>query len=183
MKVLNTDIPGVFVIQPVVFSDDRGYFFESYQEEKYFNTIKAANFVQDNISRSVRNTIRGLHYQVGAYAQGKLCQVLYGRALDIAVDIRHGSPYFGKHVSFELSDENKNQLYIPPGFAHGFSVLSETAIFSYRCTQYYNKDSERTLLYNDPELHVDWKIEQPILSVKDQEGTLLKNLGSDFVYA
>lgn len=166
-----------------MFSDDRGYFFESYQEEKYLKSIKAAVFVQDNISRSVRNTIRGLHYQVGSYAQGKLCQVLVGRVLDIAVDIRRGSPYFGKHVSFELSDENKNQLYIPPGFAHGFCVLSEVAIFSYKCTQYYSKGSERTLVYNDPDLHIDWKIEQPIVSDKDLQGALFKNLGNDFVYS
>ena len=105
MKVIRSDIPGIFVIQPVVFSDDRGYFFESYQQEKYSNTIKAVNFVQDNVSRSVRNTIRGFHFQVGEYAQGKLCQVLFGRVLDVAVDLRHGSPFFGKHVSFELSDE------------------------------------------------------------------------------
>lgn len=183
MKVIIADIPGISVIQPVVFSDERGYFFESYQKEKYFNNIRVANFVQDNVSRSVRNTIRGLHFQVGEHAQGKLCQVLFGRVLDVAVDIRRGSPHFGKHVFFELSDENKNQLYIPPGFAHGFCVLSEVAIFSYKCTRSYNKDSERTLLYSDPDLHIDWKIEQPIVSDKDRQGTLLKNLGSDFVYA
>ncbi len=135
MKVITADIPGIIVVQPLVFSDDRGYFFESYQEEKYLQSIKAASFVQDNISRSVRHTIRGLHYQVGSYAQGKLCQVLLGRVLDIAVDLRQGSPFFGKHVSVELSDENKNQLYIPIGFAHGFCVLSDEAIFSYKCTR------------------------------------------------
>ena len=182
MKVLNAAIPGILVITPVFFSDNRGYFFESYHHDKYFNAFGAPNFVQDNTSRSARNTIRGLHCQVGEYAQGKLCQVVFGRVLDVAVDIRHGSPYFGKHVSFELSDENGTQLYIPPGFAHGFSVLSEIAIFSYKCTQYYSKNSERTLLYNDPDLCIDWKIGQPNVSLKDQQGVLLKNLDSGFVY-
>jgi len=170
-------------MEPKIFEDERGYFVESFRGKRYLKITNGLKFVQDNVSRSVRNTIRGLHYQVGKYAQGKLCQVLFGRVLDVAVDLRRGSPYFGKHISFELSDENKNQLCIPPGFAHGFCVLSEEAIFSYKCTQYYDKDSERTLLYNDPELHIDWKIEQPIVSDKDQQGTLLKNLGSDFTYA
>lgn len=183
MKITPTAIPDVIIIEPRVFSDKRGYFFESFQLKKYSEHLHTTSFVQDNISRSSKNTIRGLHFQNGEFAQGKLCQVILGTVLDVAVDLRKNSPTFGKHVDVELSDQNKNQLWIPPGFAHGFSVLSETAIFSYKCTNYYNKESERCLLYNDPALNIYWKVSHPIVSAKDQQGVLLKDLQYDFVYS
>ncbi|MBI2430131.1 MAG: dTDP-4-dehydrorhamnose 3,5-epimerase [Ignavibacteriales bacterium] len=176
MNILSTTIPDVLILEPKVFEDERGYFFESYKENFFKEKINDIQFIQDNVSRSSRNTIRGLHFQVGEFAQGKLCQVVFGTVLDVAVDLRKNSPTFGKHIAVELSDQKKNQIWIPPGFAHGFSVLSESAIFVYKCTNYYNKESERTLLYNDPALKIDWKISDPIVSAKDQQGTLLKDL-------
>ena len=132
-----------------MFGDERGYFFESYNEDTYHKAGIDLLFVQDNISKSKKGTIRGLHYQVGDMAQGKLCKVIFGKVLDVAVDIRFGSPTFGKYFSSELSEENHTQLWIPPGFAHGFSVLSEEAIFSYKCTALYSKEHERAILFND----------------------------------
>jgi dTDP-4-dehydrorhamnose 3,5-epimerase len=176
MKIIRTAIPEIIVIEPPVFKDDRGYFFESYQFQKYRDHISEVTFVQDNISSSVKGTLRGLHLQVEPFAQGKLCQVLQGAVLDIAVDVRKGSPTFGKHVAMELSAENKKQIWIPPGFAHGFSVLSDTALFHYKCTNYYNKAAERCLLYNDPVLQIDWRVQKPIVSEKDGKGMLLKDL-------
>ena len=140
------------------------------------------NFVQDNISKSKKGTIRGLHYQVGDKAQGKLCKVICGKVLDVAVDIRFGSPTFGKYFASELSEENHTQLWIPPGFAHGFSVLSEEVIFSYKCTALYNKESERAILYNDKELNIDWKVVNPIVSEKDMKAKLFKEIDKDFIY-
>jgi dTDP-4-dehydrorhamnose 3,5-epimerase len=167
MKTDKINLDGIRVIQPDVFGDTRGYFFESYNNKKYIEIGVDANFVQDNISKSVKGTLRGLHLQIGEKAQGKLCQVISGRVLDVAVDVRPDSATFGKYFSIELSGENHTQVWIPAGFAHGFSVLSEEAIFSYKCTNYYDKDSERSILYNDPELGIDWKIENPIVSDKD----------------
>ena len=176
MKIIRTAIPEIIVFEIPVFKDDRGYFFESYQFQKYREHIGDVTFVQDNISSSVKGTLRGLHLQVEPFAQGKLCQVLQGAVLDVAVDVRKGSPTFGKHVAMELSAENKKQIWIPPGFAHGFSVLSETALFHYKCTNYYNKAAERCLLYNDPVLQIDWRVQKPIVSEKDGKGMLLKDL-------
>lgn len=176
MTIVPTSIPDIVVIEPNVFADERGYFFESYREHIFQEKISSVHFVQDNVSKSVKNTIRGLHFQIGEYAQGKLCQVLFGKVLDVAVDVRKHSPTFGKHVAVELSADNKRQVWIPPGFAHGFSVLSESTIFMYKCTNYYNRESERTLLYNDPDLHIDWKVSNPIVSAKDRQGVVLKNL-------
>lgn len=176
MNIISTSIPDVLIIEPKVFSDERGYFYESYRYEILKEKIGEVRFVQDNVSRSSRNTIRGLHFQIGEHAQGKLCQVVFGTVLDVAVDVRKNSPTFGNQVAVELSDQNKRQVWIPPGFAHGFSVLSETAIFIYKCTNYYNKEAERTLLYNDPSLNIDWKVTSPIVSLKDQQGVLLKDL-------
>lgn len=176
MNIIPTSIPDVVIIEPRVFADDRGYFFESFKENFFKEKIKEVRFVQDNVSKSSKNTIRGLHFQVGEFAQGKLCQVVYGTVLDVAVDLRKDSPTFGRYVAVELSDRNKKQIWIPPGFAHGFSVLSDAAIFVYKCTNYYNKESERTLLYNDPALAIDWKVSSPIVSAKDQQGTLLKDI-------
>jgi dTDP-4-dehydrorhamnose 3,5-epimerase len=182
LKVIKTEIAGLLVIEPDVFNDDRGFFFESYSKQRYENFGIIDEFVQDNISKSKKGTVRGLHYQVGEKAQGKLCQVLEGEVLDIAVDIRFNSPTFGKHFSQILNSEKKLQLWIPTGFAHGFSVLSDEAIFSYKCTNYYSKAHERTILFNDHDLKINWKVDEPIVSEKDLSATKFKNIGKDFVY-
>ena len=182
MKITKTEIDGLLIIEPNVFPDDRGYFFESFSAKRYSDEGVNYQFVQDNISKSTKNTLRGLHYQVGEFAQGKLCQVLLGKVLDIAVDIRFGSPTFGKYFAIELSEENKKQFFIPPGFAHGFSVLSEEAIFSYKCTKYYNKESERCIIYNDEQLNIDWKIDKHIVSPKDLLGKKFSEIEKDFIY-
>lgn len=182
MKITKTEFPGLLIVNPDVFEDERGYFFESFNEIKYKNEGINFNFVQDNISRSKYGTVRGLHYQTGEFAQGKLCQVLKGVVLDVALDIRFGSPTFGKHFALELSEENHNQLWIPPGFAHGFSVLSDETIFQYKCTQFYNKGSERAILFNDPDLDINWKIGNPVVSSKDLQALYFKNINEDFVY-
>ncbi|KAF0142053.1 MAG: dTDP-4-dehydrorhamnose 3 5-epimerase [Stygiobacter sp.] len=175
-------IDGLLVVQPDVFLDERGYFFESFNKGKYVDSGINFSFVQDNISKSKKGTVRGLHYQVGEFAQGKLCSVIVGKVLDIAVDIRFGSPTFGKYYSLELSEEKKNQLWIPPGFAHGFSVLSDEAIFSYKCTNVYNKQAERSILYNDEMLKIDWKVEMPIVSPKDLLAKKFTEIEKDFIY-
>jgi len=167
MKKIETKIKGVFIIEPDVFIDKRGYFFESYQTEKYKNIGIDDEFVQDNQSLSSFGTVRGLHFQIGDFAQTKLVRVVSGKVLDVAVDIRPESKTFGKHIAEELSDQNFKQLYIPAGFAHGFSVLSEVAIFLYKCTNFYSKDHERGILYSDPELSIDWKVEKPTVSEND----------------
>ncbi len=182
MNVIKTSIEGILLIAPRVFPDDRGFFFESFNAEKYKEAGLELDFVQDNVSRSTKGTIRGLHYQVGEYAQGKLCQVVVGRVLDVAVDIRWGSPTFGKFVEAELSEENHHQLWIPPGFAHGFSVLSDEAIFLYKCTNLYHKESERSIVYNDPELSISWKVDNPNVSEKDLKAGNFKDIGKDFKY-
>ena len=182
MKVTKTEILGLLIIQPDVFNDSRGYFFESYNKQRFAEFGIPDNFVQDNISQSKKGTVRGLHYQVGEKAQGKLCQVIEGEVLDVAVDIRFNSPTFGKHFSLILNSETKSQLWIPTGFAHGFSVLSDEAIFSYKCTNYYSKAHERTILFNDPDLKIDWKIENTIVSEKDLTATKFRNIGNDFDY-
>lgn len=182
MEVIKTEIDGLLIIKPKVFGDERGYFFESFNEDNYRKAGINLCFVQDNISKSKKSTVRGLHYQIGESAQGKLCKVIYGKVLDVAVDIRFGSPTFGKYFSSELSEENHTQLWIPPGFAHGFSVLSDEAIFSYKCTKLYSMPNERAILYNDPDLNIDWKVKNPIVSEKDLIAPLLKNIKKDFTY-
>ena len=182
LEVIKTELEGLLIIKPKVFGDERGYFFESYNEDTYHKAGIDLLFVQDNISKSKKGTIRGLHYQVGDKAQGKLCKVIYGKVLDVAVDIRFGSPTFGKYFSSELSEENHSQLWIPPGFAHGFSVLSDEAIFSYKCTALYSKEHERAILFNDPALNINWKVETPIVSEKDLKAPLLKDIQKDFIY-
>lgn len=181
MKFIKTEIKDVIVIEPDVFFDDRGFFFESFSREKYLKEGFDYVFVQDNISKSKKGTIRGLHYQVGDFAQGKLCQVISGKVFDVAVDIRFGSPTFGKYVGVELSDENHRQFWLPPGFAHGFSVLSDEAIFMYKCTNYYSKKDERAILYNDPDIGIDWKVETPIVSEKDLLAKKFKEIEKDFI--
>ena len=181
MKIIETKLKGVLEIFPDVFQDDRGYFFESFTLKKY-DELESGGFVQDNISKSKKGTIRGLHYQVGYFAQGKLCQVLLGNVLDVAVDIRFGSPTFGQYFALELSEEKHNQLWMPPGFAHGFSVLSDEAIFSYKCTSNYSKKDERAIIFNDPDLGIDWKIESPSVSEKDLMAIPFKEIEKDFIY-
>lgn len=182
MQVEKTFINGLLIIKPDVFEDSRGYFFESFNKENYKQIGIETNLVQDNVSKSNKGTIRGLHYQVGKFAQGKMCSVLKGSVMDIAVDIRFGSPTFGKYFSIELSDENKNQLWIPVGFAHGFVVKSDDTIFTYKCTSTYNKESERSIIYNDSDLNINWQINNPIVSDKDLEGIPFKNIEKDFSF-
>jgi dTDP-4-dehydrorhamnose 3,5-epimerase len=182
LKVTKPDIAGLLVIAPDIYNDDRGYFFESFNQIKYKELGIPDEFVQDNISKSKIGTVRGLHYQVGEKAQGKLCQVIEGEVLDVAVDIRFNSPTFGKHFSLILNSETKFQLWIPTGFAHGFSVLSDEAIFSYKCTNYYSKEHERSILFNDPDLKIDWKVQQPIVSDKDLKADKFNEIERDFKY-
>ncbi len=182
MKVIKTELEGVLVIEPDFFPDARGFFFESYNKQKYEEAGMNFNFVQDNISKSCEGTIRGLHYQVGKNAQGKLCQVITGTVLDVAVDIRFGSPTFGGHFSVILSGDNHKQIWIPPGFAHGFSVLSDEAVFSYKCTALYSRQDERAILYNDADLKIDWQVDMPNVSEKDLKAELFKDIEKDFKY-
>ena len=184
MQVLQTKIPGLLIIEPKVFKDQRGYFFESYSYRKYQKFGIENEFVQDNVSSSVRGVIRGLHYQLSPYAQGKLIQVLKGKVLDVVVDLRQGSPTFGEHLALELSDENHRQFFVPRGFAHGFSVLSEEVLFSYKCDNYYNKESERGINFNDSSLNIDWQIPESeiIVSPKDQALPSLEEAEKNFVF-
>lgn len=182
MNIEKVAIEGLLVITPDVFPDERGYFFESYNKEKFNNDGLGITFVQDNISKSKRGTIRGLHYQIGEHAQGKLCSVVIGKVLDVAVDIRFGSPTYGKYFALELSEENKKQLWIPPGFAHGFSVLSDEVIFSYKCTNVYNKQNERSIIFNDENLNIDWQVYTPVVSPKDLLAKKFSEIEIDFIY-
>lgn len=170
MEIIKTDFEGLVVVKPVVFTDNRGYFYETYNVNKYKDLGIINNFVQDNESKSNFGTIRGLHSQMGEFAQAKLVRAQQGKVLDVVVDIRKDSKTFGKYFSIELSDENKLQLMIPRGFLHGFSVLSETAIFCYKCDNFYNKESERAVLWSDEDLNIDWKIDKNkvIVSEKDK---------------
>src|SRR4051812_30789296 len=184
MPFIETGIPDLLVFEPALFKDSRGFFFESYNQ-KMFNGAGVDNvFVQDNQSYSTYGVIRGLHYQTAPFAQAKLVRTLVGTILDVAVDIRKGSPTFGKTFSIELSAENKKQLMIPAGFAHGFSVLSETAEVMYKCDQFYSKASEQGIIYNDPALNIDWKIpmDKAIVSDKDQELPVFANCINPFEY-
>jgi len=170
MKVETTDIEGLLLIRPTVFEDGRGYFFESYNKAAFSEHGINVDFVQDNQSLSQKDVLRGLHYQDPPYAQGKLVRVLSGSVLDVAVDIRKNSKTYGKNVGVILSAKEKNTLYIPPGFAHGFLTLENDTVFSYKCTNYYNKSSEGCLLWNDPILAINWGISSPLLSEKDKNG-------------
>lgn len=170
MNVIETELKGCFILEPNVFQDNRGYFFESFNQLSFNNlTNTNTNFVQDNESFSTKGVLRGLHYQTGDYAQAKLVRVINGKVLDVAVDVRKGSNTFGKHVAVELSEDNKKQFFVPRGFAHGFIVLSETAIFSYKCDNFYNKESEGGIIYSDLALNIDWQLPQEefIVSGKD----------------
>lgn len=178
MKVLSTDIAGVFIIEPQKFEDSRGYFFESYNKRAFAEAGLDYDFVQDNQSKSGYGTVRGLHFQKGEYAQAKLVRVLAGAVVDAAVDLRPGSPTFGKHAAAELSAENGRMLMVPRGFAHGYSVISKEAVFFYKCDNYYNRESEGGIYFADPEVGIDWKIpsEKAILSEKDKKNPLLRDL-------
>jgi dTDP-4-dehydrorhamnose 3,5-epimerase len=170
MIVKETKLKGCFILEPKVFQDSRGYFFESFNQKKFNKLIgQNINFIQDNESYSSKGVLRGLHFQRGEYAQAKLVRVIKGNVLDIAVDIRKNSPTFGQNVTLELSEDNKQQLFIPRGFAHGFIVLSDTAIFSYKCDNFYNKESEGGIIYNDKDLNIDWILNEKefIVSEKD----------------
>jgi dTDP-4-dehydrorhamnose 3,5-epimerase len=180
MEVIETHIKDLLIIKPKVFEDARGYFFESYNEAVFKQHGVDANFIQDNQSLSNSGVLRGLHFQAPPFAQGKLVRVINGAVLDIAVDIRRNSPTYGQHVSVELTEENKTMFYIPPGFAHGFLTLRDHTIFSYKCTNLYNKASEGTVLWNDNNLHINWNIQNPILSDKDIMGTPFKEFNSPF---
>ena len=184
MPFIQTPIPDLLVFEPKVIEDSRGYFFESFNLKTYQQEGIEINFVQDNQSSSQYGVIRGLHYQLDPHAQVKLIRVLVGSILDVAVDIRKGSPTFGKSFSVELSAENKKQLFIPAGFAHGFSVLSEKAEVLYKCNAFYNKESEGGILYNDPSLNIDWKIpgSKEIVSEKDKVSPRLADCKNNFVY-
>jgi len=184
MEIIKTKIPGLLVIRPKVFEDSRGYFFESYNESKFLDNNINMRFVQDNESKSQYGVIRALHYQLAPYAQTKLVRVVVGKVFDVAVDIRKGSPTFGQWEGIELSGENKTQLLIPKGCAHGFVVLSESAIFSYKCDEVYNKQAERGIKYNDPEISVDWKIDlsKAIISERDKNLPSFKDAEYNFIF-
>ncbi len=178
MKAIETGLPGVVVLEPVVYGDERGFFMEAWNKRRYGSLGIPLDFVQDNLSYSAKGVLRGLHFQ-NPNAQGKLICVLQGEVFDVAVDVRIGSPTFGEWVGVTLSAENKRQLYIPEGFAHGFLVTSEAALFSYKCTDYYNPEAEHSLLWNDPELGIDWPLESPVLSKKDSSGPRLAEIHTE----
>lgn len=182
MKIETTPIDGLLVLEPAVFQDERGYFFESYQFERYKEAGIKTDFIQDNESKSVRGVIRGLHYQLNPFSQAKLVHVIEGSVFDVAVDLRKNSSTFGKWFGLELNAENKKQFYIPRGFAHGFSVLSDTAIFSYKCDNYYNPGAEQGILYNDPFLNIDWRIpeSEALISEKDRTNSLFSKANINF---
>lgn len=177
MNYIKTDIEGVFIIEPRIFGDNRGYFFESFVQAEFEEKVCKTTFVQDNESKSSYGVLRGLHFQKPPYTQSKLIRVVKGRVWDIAVDIRKSSPTFGKYIGIELSEDNHRQLFIPKGFAHGFAVLSDEAVFQYKCDNYYAPQSEGAIIWNDPELEIDWKIpaEDIILSEKDKKHPLFKD--------
>ena len=178
MNIIETEIQGVYIIEPKVFGDSRGYFFESYSRREFEAKVGPVEFVQDNESKSCYGVVRGLHFQKSPHAQAKLVRVVKGKVLDVAVDLRKDSPTYGRHVSIELSEDNHRQVFIPKGFAHGFSVLSEEAVFQYKCDDYYAPETECAIAWNDPELNIDWRIpaDQVILSEKDRRHPELKDL-------
>ena len=176
MKVTESGIKGVYTIEPDVYEDDRGFFMETFHIERYRKLLGTnLDFVQDNISRSSKNVLRGMHFQRN-YPQGKIVKASRGEILDVIVDLRKDSPTYGTWESFKLSEQNKLQVWIPPGFAHGFLVLSDSADFEYKCTEYYHPEDEHCLIWNDPEVAIDWPIKEPILSAKDRKGLFLKDL-------
>jgi len=185
MNVIKTDIEGVVIIEPKVFGDNRGYFFESFNAREFAEkTGIGVNFVQDNESKSRFGVLRGLHFQLPPYTQSKLVRVVKGRVLDVAVDIRKGSPTYGKYVSCEMSEDNKLQFFVPKGFAHGFCVLSDEAVFQYKCDDFYHPEAEGAIAWNDPEIAIKWPLvaDEVILSEKDMHHPTLKNFVSPFKF-
>ena len=184
MKIIKTKIPGLLIIEPKVYEDARGYFFESYNKSAFEKETLQSNFVQDNQSKSGYGVIRGLHYQIEPHAQTKLVRTLSGVIYDVAVDIRKGSPTFGQWVGVEISGENKRQVLIPKGFAHGFSVLSEAAVVFYKCDDFYKPEADRGIIYNDKSLNIGWKVkpENAIVSEKDLQHPTLQEAENNFVY-
>ena len=180
MEYKKTTIEGVYIIEPKVFNDARGYFFEAWKKEEFEQYIGKVEFVQDNESKSSYGVLRGLHYQKGDCSQAKLVRVIKGKVLDVAVDIRKSSPTFGKYVMVELSDENKRQFFIPRGFAHGFLVLSDEAIFTYKVDNAYAPQADAGIRWNDPDLNINWNIENPILSEKDKVSPMFKDFVTPF---
>lgn len=184
MKIVETNLPGLLIIEPTVFEDHRGYFFESFHLQRYAEFGIGAEFIQDNESKSDRGVVRGLHYQLNPVAQAKLVRVVLGAVYDVALDLRVGSPTFGKWFGIELNETNKKQLFIPRGFAHGFSVLSDTAVFSYKCDNIYNKDAERAINPFDPELGIDWQLNETEWKVSDKDkiAPMLTNAEVNFIF-
>jgi dTDP-4-dehydrorhamnose 3,5-epimerase len=182
MEVIKTDIEGVVIIEPRIFKDERGYFYESFSQREFEEKVCRTVFVQDNQSKSSYGVLRGLHFQKPPYAQSKLVRCIKGTVLDVAVDIRKGSPTFGKYVAVELSEDNHRQFFIPRGFAHGFAVLSDEAVFQYKCDNFYNKESEGAVAWDDPELCIDWKVpaDKVLLSEKDRQNKCIAD--ADFLF-
>ena len=184
MEVIKTEIEGVVIIEPRIFKDDRGYFYESFSQREFEEKVCRTVFVQDNQSKSSYGVLRGLHFQKPPYAQSKLVRCIKGPVLDVAVDIRKGSPTFGKYVAVELTEDNHRQFFVPRGFAHGFAVLSDEAVFQYKCDNFYNKESEGSVAWNDPELAIDWRIpaEKVLLSEKDKQSKTISDADYLFDY-
>lgn len=184
MKIIETPLSGLLILEPQVFEDTRGYFFESYQQQRYIDAGIESHFIQDNESKSGRGVVRGLHYQLDPFAQAKLVRVVQGAVYDVAVDLRKGSPTFGQWYGLELNSNSKKQLYVPRGFAHGFSVLSEVAVFTYKCDNPYNRDAERAINAFDPKLAIDWQLNESEwkVSVKDQVAPLFDDADMNFIY-
>ncbi len=184
INVIQTEIPGVVIIEPKVFGDARGYFFESWSQKDFDEQVRSIKFVQDNESKSSYGVLRGLHFQKGKYAQSKLVRVVKGKVLDVAVDIRKGSPTFGKYVAVELTEDNHRQFFVPRGFAHGFVVLSEEAVFQYKCDNLYAPTEEGALAWNDPDIGIDWGVsaDKILLSAKDMVHPCLKDSTELFDY-
>jgi dTDP-4-dehydrorhamnose 3,5-epimerase len=180
MKLIETELSGLYIIESNVFHDSRGYFFEGFNRESLLNEGLDIQVLQTNISKSEAGVVRGLHFQNPPFAQGKLIRVLKGAVLDVVVDIRKESATYGEHLAIELSDKNHKAVWVPPGFAHGFKTLVDETLFHYDCTEVYNKASEGSIVWNDPTLNIDWAIANPILSPKDENGQLFKNFNSQF---
>lgn len=184
MAVIQTEFPGLYIIEPTIFEDSRGYFFESYNEKTLANEGIHTKFVQDNQAKSTYGVVRGMHYQLNPCAQTKLIRALSGTILDVVLDLRKGSPTYGKHYSIELSAENKKQFYIPQGFAHGYSVLTETAEVLYKCDAFYSKETEAGIQFYDPALNIDWKVpaDKQIISDKDKQHPTFENCKNNFIF-
>ncbi len=181
MQITETHIKDLFIVKPNVFGDERGYFYESFNQQRFNELVgKEITFVQDNQSQSQKNVLRGIHFQNPPFAQGKLVRVVKGSVLDVAVDLRIDSPTYGENFTIKLDDKHHEMLWIPEGFGHGFVSLEDDTIFSYKCTNYYNKESEGCILWNDPTININWNVENPILSEKDKEGVPFETFSSQF---